>query len=90
LLLVNSDDIYISYKEYDKEILSIIDSFGFDRAGNVKYGYFSYYLNFQDEYIYKLVDKDYRDKSVESIGNEVLDMFKTVNKSSKLKKLLSK
>jgi len=47
-------------------------------------------LNFKDNYIYKLLDKDYMEKSVECIGNEVLDIFKMINKSSKLKRLLHK
>ena len=67
----------------------IITSLGFDKSGNAKYRYLEYDLNFQDRYIYRLVDKIYMDKSVEFIGNEVLGMFKTINNSSKLKGLLN-
>ena len=81
---------YVSYEEYDEELLNIIISLGFDQSGDIKYKYLEYDLNFQDNYIYKLVDKEYMDESVEHIGNEVLDMFKTINKSSKLKRLLNK
>lgn len=91
LALVNEEGDYISYEEYDDDILNIIVSLGFDKSGNTtKYRYLSYDLNFEDDYIYKLIDKDFMNKSVESIGNEVLNILSTVKKSSKLKKLLSK
>lgn len=90
LSLLDTEGNYVKYEEYDDEILNIIISLGFVESGNIKYKYLEYALNFQDNYIYKLVDKDYMDKSVECIGNEVLDIFKTVNKSSKLKRLLNK
>jgi hypothetical protein len=67
----------------------VIISLGFDQSGNIKYKYLEYDLNFQDNYIYKLVDKDYMDKSVQCIGNEVLDIFRNVNNSSMLKRLLN-
>jgi hypothetical protein len=89
LSLVDNEGNYITYEEYDEEMLNVIISLGFDQSGNIKYKYLEYDLNFQDNYIYKLVDKDYMDKSVELIGNEVLDIFKTVNISSKLKRLLN-
>ncbi|MBU3146097.1 hypothetical protein [Clostridium sp. CF012] len=89
LSLVDTEGNYVPYEEYEEEILKIISSLGFDKSGNVKYRYLEYDLNFQDRYIYKLVDKIYMDKSVEFIGNEVLAMFKTINNSSKLKGLLN-
>lgn len=90
LSLVDAEGNYLPYEEYDEEILNIIISLGFDKSGNIKYKYLEYDLNFKDNYIYKLLDMDYMDKSVECIGNEVLDIFKTINKSSKLKRLLHK
>lgn len=89
LSLVDTEGNYVPYEEYDEEILKIIISLGFDKSGEIKYRYLEYDLNFQDSYIYKLVDKVYMDKSVELIGNEILDIFKTVNNSSKLKGLLN-
>jgi hypothetical protein len=90
LSLVDTEGNYIEYENYDEEILNIIISLGFDKSGRIKYKYLEYELNFQDNYIYKLVDKDYMDKSVEGIGSEVLEIFKTINNSSKLKRLLNK
>ncbi|MFT5874875.1 MAG: hypothetical protein ACI8WT_003854 [Clostridium sp.] len=90
LALVDNEGNYVSYEEYDEEILNIIIALGFDQSGDIKYKYLEYDLNFQDNYIYKLVDKEYMDESVERIGNEVLNIFKTINKSSKLKRLLNK
>jgi len=90
LALVDTEGNYMSYEEYDDEILNIIISLGFDQSGDIKYKYLIYDLNFQDSYIYKLVDKNYMDKSVECIGDEVLDIFKTISKSNKLKRLLNK
>lgn len=88
LALVDNEGNYRSYKEYDPDILQAIISLGFDRSGNCKYKYLNYDLNFEDEYIYKLVDKDYMDKSVKSIGGEVLDIFEALSNSKKLKALL--
>lgn len=91
LVLTNTAGNYISYIDYDEEILDEIVSLGFDKSGiAIKYKYVNYDLNFQDKYVYKLFNKEYMDKSVECIGNEILDVFEAVNKSKKLRKLLDK
>ena len=50
--LVDIEGKYITYKEFDDEILNIIIALGFVQSGNIKYRYLKYDLNFQDNYIY--------------------------------------
>lgn len=89
LALVNSEGVYISFKEYDDAFLNTITSLGFDKAGDVKYKYLTSDLNFQDYNIYKLLNKQYMDKSVEAIGSEILEICKTIKNSSELNRLLA-
>lgn len=78
----------ISYKKYDKKILKIFNSLGFDKSGDAnKYRYLNYNLNFYSK-IHKLTDENIMNEALNSIGGEVLEIVKSINESKELKEIL--
>jgi len=90
MLVLGTEDEYIPFKDYDEEILHIIEKLGFINSSDYKYLYIKYNLNFYTDDLLKLQNKSDFNLAVESVGNEILDIMRQVISDEELNSLLIK
>lgn len=90
LMALGTEDEYIPFKSYDKELLTIIEKLGFVNSSDYKYLYIKYDLNLHTESLFKLQNQSILDIAVNSIGDELLDTMKRVINNEDLKDMLIK
>ena len=80
LIGIGKKNDYIPYKDYDIRVQNIINTLGFTKHYVCRYFYLNDDVNFHSESTLKIQDEDVFNRSVKSIGDEVLDtMHKVVN-----------
>lgn len=71
LMVLGTEDEYIPFKDYDKEILNIIEELGFVKSSDYKYIYVKDDLNFYTDRLLKLQNDNVFKETVNSIGDEI-------------------
>lgn len=78
IILLDSNNYYIPFNDYDSELLKTIEELGFlySSDSKYKYTYLESDLNFNTDSILKLQNKTEFNLVVDSVGNEILSIIK--------------